>query len=121
MAQVTLTAEERNTIKIDPTVKGSFIDQIVATFGFYAGTNNGDVAWARARNWSARVKRNPTLLTQDMSLMDLYEIIILGREFDKRDDQAAGDVVAQHLAYISTVWGFVIDDYYANKNADLIM
>jgi hypothetical protein len=123
MAIVTLTAFERADLKISTLVRGKYIDEIVATIAFHLGTSNGNVAWARARNQAAKINRSPSILMSDSDLMNVWELTLLRREFDKKDDAVVGSLEEQFFAYMTSVngWGFLNDDYYESRNAGLEM
>jgi hypothetical protein len=101
MTPVTLTAFERADIKNSTLVRSKYIDEIVATIAFYLQTDNGNVAWAKARNFAVRMKKNPSMLLTDGDLMNVFEMCLLDRQFDKKDTDTVGTLEEQFFAYMA--------------------
>jgi hypothetical protein len=123
MTPVTLNAFERADIKNAAEVRAAYISAIIGTINFFTSTDSGNVAWARARNMAVKIKRSPSLLLTDSDLMNIFELTMLGREFDKKDTDTVGTVAEQFIAYMADggKFGFLVDDYYATRNAGLEM
>jgi hypothetical protein len=123
MTPVTLDAFERADLKNSAVIRAKYIDEIVATIGFFLGTANGDVAWARARNMAVKITKNPNILLTDSDLMNVFELTMLQREFDKKDTDTVGTLEEQFIAYMASVngWAFLNDDYYKIRNSGLEM
>lgn len=123
MTPVTLDAFERADIKNSQVIRAKYIDEIVATIGFYLQTDSGNVAWARARNMAVKIQKNPNILLTDADLMNVFELTLLQREFDKKDTDTIGTLEEQFLAFMAdgNKWGFMNDDYYTTRNAGLEM
>lgn len=123
MTPVKLTAFERADIKNSQVIRSAYIDAIVTTIGYMLTTDSGNVAWARSRNYAAKIRKNPSMLLNDSDLMNVFELTMLQRNFDNKDTDTEGTLEEQFLAYMTdgAKFGFLVDDFYAVRNAGLEM
>lgn len=123
MTPVKLTAFERADIKNSQVIRAAYIDAIVTTIGYMLTTDSGNVAWARSRNYAAKIRKNPSMLLNDGDLMNVFELTMLQRNFDNKDTDTEGTLEEQFLAYMAdgSKFGFLVDDFYSVRNSALEM
>jgi hypothetical protein len=122
MAEVALTQEEKDTLKLDSNFKKFLQDSImsddVGGVGYLLRlTNFASVAQAIAYIVSRQIRSNPDIVYADNSLLNYLTIQMNVRDIDKKEDSGGGSLLDQVKAYLGTSnrINLLVEDYLAEK------